>query len=31
VINDNNYPFSAGRNASQPDDSEFVVLQLPRR
>jgi glycerophosphoryl diester phosphodiesterase len=27
VINDNNYPFSAGRNASQPDDSEFVILR----
>jgi hypothetical protein len=27
VINDNNYPFSAGRNPSQPDDSEFVILR----
>jgi hypothetical protein len=26
VINDNNYPFSAGRNPTQPDDTEFVVL-----
>jgi glycerophosphoryl diester phosphodiesterase len=27
VINDNNYPFSAGRNPSLPDDSEFVILR----
>ena len=27
VINDNNYPFSAGRNPSQPDNSEFVILR----
>jgi hypothetical protein len=26
VINDNNYPFSAGRNPSRPDDTEFVVV-----
>jgi glycerophosphoryl diester phosphodiesterase len=26
VINDNNYPFSAGRNPTLPDDSEFVIL-----
>lgn len=26
VINDNNYPFSAGRNPALPDDSEFVIL-----
>jgi glycerophosphoryl diester phosphodiesterase len=29
VINDYNYPFSAGRNATRPDDSEFVILRLP--
>jgi len=27
VINDNNYPFSAGRNPTRPDDSEFVILR----
>jgi glycerophosphoryl diester phosphodiesterase len=30
VINDNNYPFSAGRNAALPDDSEFVILRPAR-
>lgn len=28
VINDNNYPFSTGRNPNQPDDSEFIILNL---
>ena len=27
VIKDNNYPFSAGRNPSLPDDSQFVILR----
>jgi glycerophosphoryl diester phosphodiesterase len=27
VINDNNYPFSAGRNPNLPDDNEFVVIR----
>src|SRR5262245_7745213 len=27
VINDNNYPFSAGRNPNRPDDTEFVVIR----
>ena len=27
VINDNNYPFSTGRNPSRPDDNEFVVVR----
>jgi len=27
VINDNNYPFSAGRNPGLPDDDEFVILR----
>jgi glycerophosphoryl diester phosphodiesterase len=31
VINDNNYPFSAGRNPTRPDDTEFVVLQPATR
>jgi glycerophosphoryl diester phosphodiesterase len=30
VINDNNYPFSAGRNPTLPDDTEFVILQLEK-
>ena len=30
VINDNNYPFSAGRRPGKaPDDNEFVLLRLP--
>jgi hypothetical protein len=28
VLNDNNYPFSAGRTAGEPDDNEFIVLKL---
>ncbi len=27
VINDNNYPFSAGRNPLLPDDTEFIVVR----
>jgi hypothetical protein len=27
VIDDNNYPFSAGRNPSLPDDTEFIVVR----
>ena len=27
VINDNNYPFSAGRNPSLPDDTELIVVR----
>jgi hypothetical protein len=27
VIDDNNYPFSAGRNPSRPDDTEFIVIR----
>ena len=29
VVNDNNYPFSAGRRPGTPDDSEFIRLALP--
>lgn len=31
VMNDNNYPFSIGRHvgSGQPDDNEFIVIQLP--
>ena len=29
VVNDNNYPFSAGRRPGVPDDSEFIRLALP--
>jgi hypothetical protein len=28
VLNDNNYPFSAGRVAGQPDPNEFIVIRL---
>ncbi|TBR58727.1 glycerophosphodiester phosphodiesterase [Westiellopsis prolifica IICB1] len=28
LANDNNYPFNATRNASQPDNDEFIVLEL---
>jgi glycerophosphoryl diester phosphodiesterase len=27
LINDNNYPFSAGRNPTLPDDDEFIVVR----
>jgi hypothetical protein len=30
VLNDNNYPFSAGRAAGQPDPNEFIVIRLAR-
>lgn len=30
VVNDNNYPFSAGRRAGVPDDNEFILLRLDR-
>jgi len=29
VLNDNNYPFSAGRNAGRPDDNEAIILDVP--
>ena len=29
VLNDNNFPFSAGRNAGCPDDDEAIVLDVP--
>ena len=29
VLNDNNYPFSAGRNPSRPDDTEAIILRVP--
>ena len=29
VVNDNNYPGSAGRRPNVPDDNEFILLQLP--
>src|SRR5262245_5601174 len=28
VLNDNNYPFSAGRRPGQPDDNEFILIRL---
>jgi hypothetical protein len=30
VLNDNNFPFSTGRNAGRPDDNEAIVLRVPR-
>ena len=30
VVNDNNYPFSAGRRAGEPDSNEFILLRLDR-
>jgi hypothetical protein len=30
VINDNNYPFSSGRTAGQPDNNEFIIIKLDR-
>ncbi len=30
VLNDNNYPFSAGRVPGQPDPNEFIVIKLDR-
>jgi hypothetical protein len=30
VLNDNNYPFSAGRVSGQPDPNEFIVIKLDR-
>jgi hypothetical protein len=29
LVNDNNFPFSAGRNPALPEDSEFVTVQTP--
>jgi hypothetical protein len=28
VLNDNNYPFSTGRNPNKPDDNEFILVRL---
>ncbi|HEU5097865.1 MAG TPA: esterase-like activity of phytase family protein, partial [Roseiflexaceae bacterium] len=28
VINDNNFPFSTGRNPARPDDTEFIILRI---
>ncbi|MCW3128739.1 MAG: esterase-like activity of phytase family protein [Methanophagales archaeon] len=28
VLNDNNYPFSTGRNPNKPDDNEFIIIRL---
>jgi hypothetical protein len=28
ILNDNNYPFSAGRVAGQPDPNEFLMIRL---
>lgn len=31
VINDNNFPFSLGRNPTLPDDTEFILVRLDLR
>jgi hypothetical protein len=28
VLNDNNYPFSSGRTAGEPDSNEFIIISL---
>jgi len=28
VVNDNNYPFSTGRNPGRPDDTEIILVRL---
>ena len=28
VLNDNNYPFSTGRNPNKPDNTEFILIRL---
>ena len=30
VMNDNNFPFSTGRNPTLPDDSEFIIIRSAR-
>ncbi|WP_250573977.1 esterase-like activity of phytase family protein [Nonomuraea sediminis] len=30
VLDDNNYPFSSGRTAGQPDNNEFITIELSR-
>ncbi len=30
VINDNNFPFSSGRNAKRADDNEIIQIKLPK-
>jgi hypothetical protein len=30
ILNDNNYPFSAGRRAGSPDPNEFIIIRLDR-
>jgi hypothetical protein len=29
LVDDNNFPFTAGRNPGRPDDSEFVIVTVP--
>ena len=29
ILNDNNYPFVPGRNATRPDDNEIIRIRLP--
>ncbi|MFC5946398.1 hypothetical protein ACFPZ4_33870, partial [Micromonospora harpali] len=30
VLDDNNFPFSAGRTPGKPDDNEFITVRLSR-
>jgi hypothetical protein len=30
IVNDNNYPFSTGRNPGGPDDTEIILVQLDK-
>ena len=29
MLNDNNFPFSSGRTPGEPDNNEFITVQLP--
>jgi hypothetical protein len=29
VLNDNNFPFSTGRSATEPDNNEWITIELP--
>jgi hypothetical protein len=31
ILNDNNFPFSSGRTAGQPDNNEFIVIRLSHK
>nr|BFE85201.1 hypothetical protein GCM10020093_078020 [Planobispora longispora] len=31
ILDDNNFPFSSGRTAGEPDDNEFITVRLSHR